>query len=105
MRAAFPDAHITGAELTAFLNATDHTIEDPWLGAKAGGQFLDSASNPLANQDMQPFPFTCPVSTDPRCTDIDHSNHFQNRGFTSIPCPELDYNFWRQVAISGTNNA
>jgi len=101
----FPDAHITGTELTVFLSASDNSLEDPWLGAKAGGQFRDSSDNPLATQDNQPYPFTCTSTGDQNCTDKDHSNLFQNLGFSTIPCPDLDYAFWRQVAISGINNA
>jgi hypothetical protein len=108
----FPDAHITGAELTAFLNANDTSIEDPWFGTKSGGQILSSSGTPLANQANQPFPFdttpvtgTCTGVNDAGCTDNDHSNLFQNLGFSTIPCPDLDYNFWRQVAISGIKNA
>jgi hypothetical protein len=108
----FPNAYITGAKLAAFLAANDNTIEDPWYAIKAGGQILSSSGNPLANQAIQPFPFditpgtgTCTAPTDGGCTDNDHSNMFQNLGFSTIPCPDLDYGFWRQVAISGIKNA
>jgi len=101
----FPNAHISGTELTAFLDATDNSLEDPWIGVKAGGQFRDSSGSPLANQAIQPFPFSCTAVGDPKCTDTDHSNLFQNLGFSTIPCPDLDYFFWKQVAASGINNA
>jgi hypothetical protein len=101
----FPDTHITGAELTAFVAANDNSLEDPWFGAKAGKRFLDNSGNQLANQANQPFPFSCTAPNDGNCTDDDHSNLFQNLGFSTIPCPDLDYAFWRQVAISGIKNA
>jgi hypothetical protein len=103
--AGFPDAHVTGAKLTSFMNATDNTIEDPWFGSKAGQRILDNSGNPLANQANQPFPFSCTSTGDANCTDNDHSNLFQNLGFSTIPCPDMDYNFWRQIAISGVKNA
>ena len=101
----FPNAHITGTKLTAFLNATNNSLEDPWLGVKAGGQIQSSSGAPLATQDNQPFPFSCASPGDQYCTDEDHSNVFQNLGFSTIPCPDLDYAFWRRVAISGVKNA
>ncbi len=101
----FPDAHITGTKLAAFLAATDDSIEDPWLGIKAGGQILNASGFPLATQDIQPFPFSCTSPGDPDCTDGDHSNVFQNLGFSTIPCPDLDYSFWKQLAMAGTHNA
>ena len=100
----FPDTHVTGTELTSFLNANDNSLEDPWIGAKGGGQFLSGSGNPLASQANQPFPFSCTAPNDGDCTDDDHSNLFQNLGFSTIPCPDLDYAFWRQVAISGVKN-
>jgi hypothetical protein len=101
----FPDAHITTAELTSFINANDNSIEDPWFGSKAGGQILDGSGTPLGNQAQQPFGFSCTSASDANCTDNDHSNLFQNLGFSTIPCPDLDYNFWRQIALSGLKNA
>ena len=101
----FPDAHVTGAELTSFLNANDNSIEDPWFGSKAGGQILDNSGNPLGNQANQPFGFSCTGVNDGNCTDDDHSNLFQNLGFSTIPCPDLDYAFWRQISLSGIKNA
>ncbi|PYQ12512.1 MAG: hypothetical protein DMH00_05850, partial [Acidobacteria bacterium] len=103
--AGFPDTHITGAKLTAFLNATDNTLEDPWFGAKSGEEILDNSGTPLGTAANQPWPFSCTSATDANCTDDDHSNLFQNLGFSTIPCPDLDYSFWRQVAISGLKNA
>jgi hypothetical protein len=101
----FPDTYVTGAELTSFLNANDNSIEDPWFGFKAGGQIQDTSGTPLGNQANQPWPFSCTSANDANCTDDDHSNLFQNLGFSTIPCPELDYAFWRQIALSGLKNA
>jgi len=103
--AGFPDAHVTGAKLTSFLNANDNSIEDPWFGTKAGQRILDNSGNPLGTAANQPWPFSCTSASDQNCTDKDHSNLFQNLGFSTIPCPDLDYNFWRQIAISGIKNA
>ncbi len=103
--AGFPDAHVTGAKLTDFLAANDNSLEDPWFGTKAGQRILNNAGNPLGTAANQPFPFTCTGVNDNNCTDDDHSNLFQNLGFSTIPCPDLDYGFWRQIAISGIKNA
>jgi hypothetical protein len=101
----FPDTHVTGAELASFIAANDNSIEDPWFGSKAGGQILSNSGTPLGNQAPQPFGFSCTGVNDGNCTDDDHSNLFQNLGFSTIPCPDLDYNFWRQIALSGIKNA
>ncbi len=101
----FPDAHITGTNLANFLAANDNSIEDPWFAIKAGGQIQSSSGTPLASQNIQPFPFSCTAPNDNNCTDSDHSNVFQNLGYSTIPCPDLDYNFWRGIALSGIKNS
>ncbi|HEU5179347.1 MAG TPA: hypothetical protein VFW45_01025 [Candidatus Polarisedimenticolia bacterium] len=103
--AGFPNAYITGAKLTAFLNANDTSLEDPWFGSRAGQEIQDNSGTPLGTAAMQPWPYSCPTPASGSCTDDDHSNLFQNLGFSTIPCPDLDYGFWRQVAISGIKNA
>jgi hypothetical protein len=105
--AGFPDAHLTGAKLANFIAATDTSLEDPWFGSKSGQEIQDNSGTPLGTAAIQPWPWTCPGPpyVAGTCTDDDHSNMFQNLGFSTIPCPELDYNFWRQIAISGIKNA
>ena len=101
----FPNTHITGAKLANFLAATNNNLEDPWLGSKAGGQILDNSGTPIGTAAIQPWPFTCTGPGDTACTSRDHSNLFQNLGFSTIPCPDLDYAFWKQVSLSGIKGA
>jgi hypothetical protein len=103
----FPDAHLTGAKLANFIAANDNSLEDPWVGAKAGQEFQDNSGTPLGTAAIQPWPWVCPGPpfNNASCTDSDHSNLFQNLGFSTILCPEQDYNFWKQIAISGIKNA
>jgi len=101
----FPNAHVSGADLAAFLGAGDSSLEDPWFGSRAGGQILQSSGTPIGSVAVQPYAFTCPTPGSASCTDNDHSNLFQNLGFSTIPCPDLDYSLWKRIALSGIKNA
>ncbi len=88
-------SNITGADLTAWINSTDNSIEDPWYKAECKGQIIGAP-----NSDQQPWPFDpTSVSSD---IDKEHSNLLQ---FVDKDlCPIFDYKLWKNIAKSGGRN-
>lgn len=87
--------HITVADLQAWINSTDNSIEDPWYRAECKGQIVGAP-----NSDQQPWPFDATsVGND---IDKDHSNLFQY--VDKDLCPVFDYKLWKSIALSGGRN-
>jgi hypothetical protein len=69
-------------------------LEDPWYRLIVGGAI---AGAPAA---AQPYPWPGTIA-DPN---IEHSNIFHNQGTSNVNCPEMDYTFWKQAALTGGKN-
>ena len=86
---------ITGTDLTAWINSTDNSIEDPWYKVEVGGSMIGAP-----NTNQQPYPFD--PGTVGNDIDKDHSNLFQL--VDKDLCPNFDYQMWKNIALSGGRN-
>lgn len=82
----FNDATVFNAYLAG---AEGLRVEDPWLRVMAGSALSPSLTS-LAGS---------PPSHQPGGIDGDHTNLF--RDMTLVGCPELDYDLWKTIAMSG----
>jgi hypothetical protein len=108
-------AYDDDAEFAAYKAAIDGLrVDDPWVRVMFGGALAEAT-----NTDPQPWPFTWTSGNPlddgdlpyhpgnpgpnpyPPSWDGTHSNCVQN---TPVGCPEFDYELWKSIATSGTND-
>ncbi len=94
--------YISGADLTAYIAAREGDpsaqIADPWFQLITGGTF-----NPPLDPNAAPGDQIIPYPYNPATPTVDdNSNVFQH---SDAPCPEFEYNIWKQVAQTGSGNS
>jgi hypothetical protein len=93
-----------------FYELLGQTYEDPWFEARARGDVTNIAIN--GDTGPHPYAYTDPTKVPTNKTTPGYSNwlQWQTRSdpkpsdYKQVIFPKIDYNFWKDIAVSGQGN-